>query len=106
MIVTDDAHEMQHEHAEQILKYLYPRMNGTGINDEASVKVSQEADMAWQDNGVMIKFNQLEFIPEQDHTISNLNKYGWLYYPMACIKGACKLAVILHGCTMRGMDMA
>ena len=106
MIVTDDAHEMQPEYAGRILKYLYPRMEGTGIDDPASIRVTEESDTAWQDNGMMIKFNQLEFVPEQDHKVSNLNKYGWLYYPTACIKGACKLAVILHGCTMRGMDMA
>jgi len=58
----------------------------------------------------MMKFDQWEFIEDHQEE-SNLDQSGWVYYPKRCLyrpsaSDKCKLAVILHGCNMRGIDMA
>ena len=39
--------------------------------------------------------------------MSNLDEYGWLYFPDYCIfpDSFCNLSVVLHGCNMRAIDM-
>jgi len=54
-----------------------------------------------------MKFDQWEFIDEEDIEISNLDEHGWLYYPDSCLSenAYCNLVVLLHDCFMRGIDM-
>jgi len=54
-----------------------------------------------------MKFDQWEFIDEDEREISNLDEYGWLYFPDHCLveHANCNLAVVLHDCFMRSIDM-
>ena len=60
----------------------------------------------WEENGVLKKFDQQEFISDELkwYQSSGLDKHGYVYYPNECIDGQlegddkCKVHMFLHGC--------
>ena len=103
-----------------ILNHLYSHIPGTSISSSNPVKVGNKNDKTWQDNVVMVQFDQQEFLPHDaqpdlqpaaDESVHPIGQFGWLYYPRRCVyrsagETGCKMAVILHGCGMTGLDMA
>ena len=56
---------------------------------------------AWEKKGVLRKFSQKEFLPDdlEVFQISGLDDYGYVYYPDSCIgTSGCKVHLFLHGC--------
>lgn len=70
-------------------------MDGTILNEDI--------DLQWQENGVLIPFDQREFMG--DHPAfgkyfinpRGMTDYGWMYYPKACLNSKCKLHVVFSG---------
>lgn len=40
----------------------------------------------WADTGVLVKFDQEEFVEKDEWYKSGLEKYGYVYYPKTCIQ--------------------
>ena len=55
-------------------------------------------DFDWMEEGWLQRFDQREFISEEDQEITTLAKYGYVFYPDACIGKTCNLAIGMHGC--------
>ena len=88
---------------ETILKHLYPNMPAASEYATASdVIVTDMNDFSWVDNGVLVQFNQWEFIDldafdyVETYEETNLDEFGWLYYPKNCIEGGCKAGMLLQ----------
>ena len=40
---------------------------------------------SWWHTGILLKFDQQQFITEEDWPNSKMGKWGFLYYPKACL---------------------
>jgi hypothetical protein len=67
--------------AGEILKHLYGNL--AERNDGAPA-------------GKLMEFDQTRFTAKSD--LHKMAATGWVYIPMACEKGVCRLHVVLHGC--------
>ena len=60
----------------------------------------------------LYKFNQTEFLPEEDWTKANLDEWGYIFYPSQCVDGSlqdgemCDLQILLHGAGGNGINYA
>jgi hypothetical protein len=55
----------------------------------------------WEQKGVLRKFSQKEFLPDdlKWNEFSGLDDFGYVYYPNTCIgESGCKVHLFLHGC--------
>lgn len=48
--------------------------------------------------GVLRKFSQTEFSEEAVWGSEDLDYYGWVWIPNACLSKQCKVHVVFHGC--------
>ena len=59
------------------------------------------ADANYNDNGVLRRFSQKEFIEASVFETIGLTEYGYVYYPYSCVDGTvqnCKVHMIQPGC--------
>ena len=79
-----------HDTAGQILNHLYPNIDGSTV---------QARDQQWMDKGVLLKFDQTEFIDAWPFEYTGFADDGYVFYPNQCVDGVtkCKLVVMFHG---------
>jgi poly(3-hydroxybutyrate) depolymerase len=87
--------QCQVDAAGELLKWLYPPLEGTDVAPEA-------ARRAWvrgrAQAGALHRFNQTPYLQGLGHT--GLDRTGWVYVPAACTSpgAACRVHVAFHGC--------
>ena len=101
----DIGHTLVYEMPGIVLNHLYMHMEGSGYDTENPVIVSEMDDFSWVENGVLVRFNQWEFITDVEASETNMDEFGWLYYPKSCAAGGCNAGFVLHGCYGRATDM-
>ena len=82
-----------------MLQYIHTHTR----TDKFEMKPKNSDSLDWQEKGILKKFNQYEFFPDEislfDQT--GLDMYGYVYYPFTCIdefETNCNLHVAFHGC--------
>jgi len=56
------AHSLTPEMPGLIVNFLYNNMEASGYSEENPITLSELEDFSWVTNGVLIKFNQWEFV--------------------------------------------
>ena len=86
-------------------------MAGSGYESESDVIATSMKDFSYVDNGVFVRFNQWEFIDLDafdyvtTYEDTNMDEFGWMYYPKQCAEGGCKAGMIIHGCLGRALEL-
>ena len=75
-------------------QFVYQHIENSGISAENPVK---DQDMKWEENGVLKKFDQREFVKPEEWKQSGLGDFGYLYYPNSCITQKCALQFVFSG---------
>lgn len=100
------AHSLTPEMPGLIVNFLYNNMEASGYSEENPITLSELEDFSWVTNGVLIKFNQWEFVNlVEDPLDSNMDQYGWVYYPEQCISGGCNVGFVIHGYYGRAIEL-
>lgn len=81
------------------LDYMYAEIEGSSYTALSS------ADASWDSNGVILRFDQTEFIDYTGEGSSGMRDSGWMYYPNSCIGAECKLVFMFHGGGMFGATL-
>ena len=106
------SHSYNPEFAQKELKYLLPRVPGSGFSSSDDVK---EEVKDWKSRGTIYKFDQMPYVRKAlatlysessvDHFLDTrpkgkhaLDHKGYLYQPDACKQKKCNLQLVLHGC--------
>ena len=95
------GHVVKYEDSFTCFKYLYENLPASNFDSISNpVRPPDINDMSWRSNGMLIEFNQKNFVDnENDWQQANLAEKGYLYYPKKCINETqCHLQVHLHGC--------
>ena len=104
------GHTTQYEDPYNEMKMLYENIPGSGFDSVTNpVKPGNYDDDIWKRNGILVEFDQTEFVDNygRDWQQANFADKGLLYYPRQCVDGTvknCHLQVALHGCYENGID--
>ena len=101
MIHDDSGHTIHFDDPYTVLDFLYTHIEGSGVTPENPFIKGQKNDPAWKRHGVLMQYDQREFVdPDDSWDEANFANYGWLYYPNQCADGStkCKITFALHGC--------
>ena len=89
MVGPTEYHSMPSSVPRTMLQYVY------GQRDKQYFKLE---DKDWEKNGVIVKFDQGEFVDPKEWDQSQLAQHGYMYYPKECINEKCAIQFVLHGC--------
>jgi len=86
------------------MQRLFENIKESGVTKRVKLRPSESE---WKRLGMVVRFDQREFVERQFFDISNFNKYGWMYYPLKCAPHfiKCKLVVVLHDCGENALNL-
>ena len=64
------GHAVRPEHAGMIVSYILENLEGSGYSEENPITITEMDDFSWVENGVLVKFNQWEFVELLDDDAS------------------------------------
>ena len=76
------GHTTQYEDPYNCFKFLLENIPGSGFDSEHNpVKPGNYDDDIWKANGILVEFDQREFVKNSDWAMANFADTGLLYYP-------------------------